>query len=312
MRDPDGPLFDFISVGLYFSLVNTISIIGLGRVGGALAIALNRAGFSLDHLVYRITPPRGELALLPGNLLPFAMLESLDSDLVLVATEDQQIRLVAEGISRLGDLSKIVLHLSGSLSSDVLDSLRSRGVAVGSMHPLVSISDALLGADRFANAYFCVEGDPDAVAAAKFLIHSLKGNSFTIESSLKPLYHSAAVMASGHVTALFDAAVETLSKCGLEPRAAKDILIPLVESTIANCKVQMPSAALTGPFVRGDIEAFLRHLYAFEGTVDENTRSVYLVLAERSVRMAELEHSADADSGGLAEAISMAKRKTEC
>jgi predicted short-subunit dehydrogenase-like oxidoreductase (DUF2520 family) len=292
--------------------VKTISIIGLGRVGGALAIALDRAGFGLDQLVYRKTPPRAELASLPGKLLSFAEIESINSDLVLIATEDQQLRLVAEGLSRLADLSKIVLHLSGSLSSEVLDSLRSRRVAVGSMHPLVSISDALLGADRFANAYFCVEGDPDAVSAAKFLVNSLKGNSFTIQSRFKPLYHSAAVMASGHITALFDAAVETLSKCELEPGTAKAILIPLVESTIANFRVQMPSGALTGPFVRGDIEAFLRHLDAFEGTVDENTRSVYLALAERSVRMAEMERSADTDFGMLAEAISMAKRKTEC
>ena len=292
--------------------MKTISIIGLGRVGGALAIALDRAGFSLDHLVYRTTPPRAELARLPGKLLPFAKIETIDSDLVLIATEDQQLGLVAEGLSRLADLSKIVLHLSGSLSSDVLDILRSRGVAVGSMHPLVSISDALLGADRFANAYFCVEGDPDAVSAGKLLVDSLKGNSFTIESRLKPLYHSAAVMASGHVTALFDAAVETLSKCGLGAEAARSVLFPLLESTIANLRVQTPSNALTGPFVRGDIEAFIRHLDAFEGTVYENTRNVYLALAERSVRMAEMDYSADADSGGLAEAISMAKRKTEC
>ena len=289
----------------------SISIIGLGRAGGALAIALNRAGFEIDQLVYRHRAL--ELPELKGNrFVLWSKVESIQSDLLLIATQDQQIRTVAERISSFTKRPKAALHISGSLSSDVLESLKSGGVAIGSMHPLVSISDAFIGADRFANAYFCVEGDPEAVSAAESLVNSLDGRPFTIESRLKPLYHASAVMASGHVTALFDLAIETLSKCGIEPNSARSILFPLVESTIANLKGQSPAEALTGPFVRGDIDAFRRHLDALETGADENGRRIYLELAERSIRIAR-EGSAKIDAlEELGRAISMAKRKTEC
>jgi len=292
--------------------VHSISIIGLGRLGGALAIAIDRAGCRLDQLIYHSTLPRPEVAKLPANIIAVAEVDSIDSDVLLIATQDQLLRPLAEHLSRLASLPRIVLHLSGSLSSEVLESLRDRGVAVGSLHPLVSISDAVLGADRLPNAYFCVEGDIEAVSVAEELVKLLKGNSFTIESRLKPLYHAAAVMASGHITALFDAAIETLARCGLEPSEAKAILFPLLESTVANLRLQMPADALTGPFVRGDIEAFRSHIQAFEGEVDEGTRRVYLELAERSVRIAESGSATNVDRSGLEEAISMAKRKTEC
>jgi len=52
-----------------------------------------------------------------------------------------------------------IFHTSGSLSSEILKDLKAVGCPTGSIHPLVSISDVRLGAERFADAYFCVEGD---------------------------------------------------------------------------------------------------------------------------------------------------------
>ena len=289
----------------------SISIVGLGRAGGALAIALNRAGIEIDQLVYRNEPPD-----LPGvkggRFIPWSETGSIPSGLLLVTTQDQQIRAVAERISSFTTKPEVALHISGSLSSDVLESLKSADVAVGSMHPLVSISDAVLGADRFTDAYFCVEGDPEAVSAAEALVSSLGGQSFTIDSRLKPLYHASAVMASGHVTALYDLAIEMLSKCGIEPNSARSILYPLVESTVANLKEQSPAEALTGPFVRGDIDTFHRHLDALKTNADENGRRIYLELAERSIRVAGGGPAKSDAREELGRAISMAKRKTEC
>jgi predicted short-subunit dehydrogenase-like oxidoreductase (DUF2520 family) len=98
-----------------------------------------------------------------------------------------------------------------------------------------------------------------------------------------------------------------LSKCGLDRGEAHEVLLPLLQSTVANLSEQSTTDALTGPFVRGDAAALERHLEAFKGTVDEKLRMLYLQLAERSVQIA--------DAGGsdaLLESISMAKRQTEC
>jgi len=286
--------------------VQSVSIVGIGRAGGALAIALDRAGVQIDQLIYRADAPVASW-IAPQKLVAIGSVDSITSDILIVATADQDIRSTANALTQIATLPRIVLHLSGSLSSDELIRLEEMNIAVGSMHPLVSISDAELGSERFSGAYFCVEGDAVAVDAAIQLVEILGGKHFSIETKLKPLYHASAVMASGNVTALFDAAIEMLSKCGLDPERAHRILFPLLQSTVSNLANRSTAQALTGPFVRGDVAALERHLDAFEGKVDEDIRSIYLDLAERSVRLAGGEHSSE-----LLAAISVAKRKTGC
>ena len=286
--------------------MRSVSIVGIGRAGGALAIALDRAAVPVDHLIYRSEPPTTK-ALDRNKLISFELLEAIGSDVLLVATADQDIRSAADAIAAIDELPPIALHLSGSLSSEELATLKGKNVAVGSMHPLVSISEPELGSERLNGAYFCVEGDSIAVEAAVQLVEILGGKPFSIETSLKPLYHASAVMASGNVTALFDAAIEMLSKCGIETAQAHRILLPLLQSTVSNLADRSTEQALTGPFVRGDVAALERHLDAFQGTIDDSIRSIYLDLAERSVKLAGGEHTAE-----LLAAISVAKRKTGC
>ncbi|MDI1243767.1 MAG: DUF2520 domain-containing protein [bacterium] len=287
--------------------MQTVSIVGLGRAGGALAIALDRAGVRIDYLIYRTDPPVA-MSFDPQKLVRFESVNAIPSEILIIATADQDIRATAETLPKTTGLPRVVLHLSGSLSSDELSNLKeSRDVAVGSMHPLIAISDAELGSEHFSGAYFCLEGEPTALNPAKQLVEVLGAQHFSIETSFKPLYHAAAVMASGNVTALFDAAIEMLSACGLPHERAHRILFPLLQSTVSNLRARSTKQALTGPFVRGDAAALERHLDAFEGTIDERIRSIYLDLAERSVRLAGGEHMAE-----LLAAITMAKRKNGC
>ena len=88
------------------------------------------------------------------------------------------------------------------------------------MHPLVSVSDAFLGAERFAGVYFCIEGEAAAVAAATSLAISLGGKAFSIPTDSKPLYHAAAVTASGHLVAVTDAASRCFQPAVLTRAAA--------------------------------------------------------------------------------------------
>jgi predicted short-subunit dehydrogenase-like oxidoreductase (DUF2520 family) len=78
-----------------------------------------------------------------------------------------------------------------------LHRLKFIGCSTGSIHPLVSISDAQRGADRFANAYFCVEGDAEAVKTAEAIVGKLGGKSFFVAAEYKTLYHAAASRLAG-------------------------------------------------------------------------------------------------------------------
>ncbi len=267
----------------------TISIIGAGKLGGALAIALNKKKFSIENLIARNLETAGKIAKLISpkpKILPSGNLSEVASDVILIATQDSEIEPAA---ARLADQLKtkpFVFHTSGSLSSEVLRRLKSIGCSTGSIHPLVSISDARRGADRFANAYFCVEGDAEAVKTAEAIVGKLGGKSFSVAAEYKTLYHAAAVTACGHLVALIDAAIEMLTKCGLDEKNARAILTPLIKSTVTNLETQTTAEALTGTFARADVETLRRHLEILQANVAPETLEIYLRLGERSLPLA--------------------------
>ncbi|HEY0429303.1 MAG TPA: Rossmann-like and DUF2520 domain-containing protein [Pyrinomonadaceae bacterium] len=288
-----------------------VSIIGVGRLGGALAIALARKDYEIENLISRKPEAAQKIAeSVDANLLSFAPedLAKINSDVVFIAVQDFEIENVSKYLARHLTTKPLVFHTSGSLSSQILQDLRDVGCLVGSFHPLVSISDPVLGANRFTDVYFCIEGDPEAVDAADRIVENLGGKFFSIESKYKMLYHAAAVTSSGHLVALFDTAIEMLSKCGLDADQSREILLPLVESTVQNLKVQTPAEALTGTFARADIETFEKHVEILRENVSEEATDVYLQLGERSVHLAE-EQGADAEKlDELRKKISLAKK----
>jgi predicted short-subunit dehydrogenase-like oxidoreductase (DUF2520 family) len=288
-----------------------VSIIGIGRLGGALAIALARKDYEIENLVSR----RRESAEVIGdfvgaNLMSFSPedVAKITSDVIIIAVQDFEIETVAKYLARNLTSRPIIFHTSGSLSSVVLQSLQEVGCKVASFHPLVSISDSVMGANRFSDAFYCIEGDAEAVEAAQIIAADLGGKSFSIEAKYKTLYHASAVTACGHLVALVDVAIEMLSKCGLDAAQAKEILLPLVASTVENLKTQTNAEALTGTFARADTGTFEKHLETLRENVSEEATEVYLQLGERSVHLAE-EQGADAEKlDELRNKISLAKK----
>lgn len=259
-----------------------VSIVGVGRVGGALALSLPRDKYSVVELITRGRSP---------SIDPAATVSTLESltetspDILFITTQDTEIKSVCRDLS--GKVkNSIVFHTSGSYPSSILSEFTKSNCKVGSIHPLVSISKPELGPERFRGAFFCVEGDAEAVALGKQIVADLGGRSFSIGTKFKTLYHASAVTACGHLVALFDAAVEMMTRCGLSETESRDILLPLVSSTVQNLEQQDTAAALTGTFARADAETFTRHLTALNEIADEDLLEIYLLLGERSLELA--------------------------
>jgi predicted short-subunit dehydrogenase-like oxidoreductase (DUF2520 family) len=273
-----------------------VAIIGAGRMGGALAIALSRRGYEVAAIASRSPKSARALAAKLGSgTHVFALAKLPETDLVLLTTPDDQIAAVAEKLAKVRAVKTakpVVLHTSGSLSSEVLAPLAAIGCAIGSMHPLASVSTPEIGVKRFRGAYFCIEGERRAQQTARAIVALLKGRAFSIDTKFKPLYHTAAVMTSGHTTALFSVAVELLAKCGLSHAKAQAVLFPLLLGTAENLRKQSPAEALTGTFARADIEAFERHLKLLGENADQDQCQIYLLLAKISLQLAE-EQGAD-------------------
>jgi len=286
-----------------------ISIIGIGRVGGALAIALAKNGCEIENLVARKKENAEKIAeIIKSKILTENEFNQIFSDIIFITTQDFEIENVGKSLADKLLNKPTVFHTSGSLSSEVLQNLKKIGCQTGSIHPLVSISDTRLGAERFQDAYFCVEGDDEAVKIAKKIIENLGGKSFSIETKHKTLYHASAVMACGHLVALIDVAIEMLTKCGLDEKDAQGILLPLIKSTIENLSTQTTAAALTGTFARADVETLEKHLEVLSENVSAEVLEVYLQLGNRSAHLAEVQGASAENLKKMREKLSLAKK----
>lgn len=289
----------------------SVSIIGAGRVGTALGLALKAANYRVEIVVtrHRVSARRAATLIDPQTVgLAEAQLDGLSqsqlasfnrASLIIVATPDDSIALVAKRLAtvlrsksiglarREKSATPVALHTSGALPSNVLEPLRKLGFAIGSLHPLLSISEPKSGADLFSRAFFSVEGDARAVRLARSIVHNLGGRAFDIPTDAKALYHAAALTASPNMIALFDIALEMLSSCGLSRRRARQVLLPLVESTLANLRIQDPKRALTGPFKRGDAATIRKHLAAMRSANLHDALAAYALLGRRSLAMAK-------------------------
>lgn len=272
----------------------SVTIIGVGRVGGALDIAFRSSEYRVDSLIRRNDT-----------------IERVPSEVIIITTPDSEIGKVANVLVNKIERSSVILHTSGTLSSKELEVLTKIGCSTGSMHPLVSISSPEIGSKRFSGAYFCVEGDERAIKTARSIVMFLNGHSFDIPTENKALYHAAAVTACGHVTALVDLSISLMGRAGVDGELAARILQPLIQSTIDNLREQGTAAALTGTYARADADGLSRHLDAFEGKLSDEEIEIYLDLARRSLEMAK-SNGIDADKIARVDSlISMAKSKLQ-
>ncbi|MCM3873843.1 MAG: DUF2520 domain-containing protein [Pyrinomonadaceae bacterium] len=270
----------------------SVSIIGSGRLGTALAMALSALGYPIQAVVARrLSSARKAAALVGQNTLALKA-DELDllppSSILLLTTPDDEIANTAKrlgGARRILTKGGVALHTSGALSSDVLKPLIGIGFHPGSLHPLVSVSDPRTGQKSLSGAFYCIEGDAVATRMARAIVRDLRGRSFAIASHNKPLYHAAAVMASGHVLALYDFATEMLVQCGLKRGEALRVLLPLLQSTVNNLARSDTALALTGTFARGDVATVRRHIKALSNGPEEAIE-VYRLLGDRSLKLA--------------------------
>ena len=303
-----------------------LAIIGAGRIGTAVGRALQDLGYSIDVVItaHERSARRAARQTDAGNWVTAARLNQprtaeaelfSDIELLLIATPDDVIPQVAARLARLLRSSRlknrsgkrIALHLSGAVSSSVLEPLAEAGFATGSLHPLVSVSDPSLRTGIFRQVSFCVEGDGAATRMARSIVRDLGGKSFTIDPKSKALYHAAAVMASGNAVALFDMSAEMLSRCGLSRRQAQEALLPLLRSTVENLSRNGSSRALTGPFARGDVITIRNHLAALRSRQLGQALEAYLALGERSIQLAKGRSSDSAKLSKIARILSEQK-----
>jgi predicted short-subunit dehydrogenase-like oxidoreductase (DUF2520 family) len=200
-----------------------IAVIGRGRLGGALALALRDAGYDVDGPLARDQRPGAGV------------------DVVFLCVPDGEIAAAAGAVPD----GPLVGHCSGASGLEQI----GRDQAF-SLHPLMTlIDDPLAGARRLRGAGAAIAGtSAAALAVADRIARHLGMEPFAVAEHDRAAYHAAAAFASNFLVTLEGAAERLAETVGVERR----LLAPLVQATVENWAAVGARPALTGPIVRGD------------------------------------------------------------
>ncbi len=271
----------------------TIAIAGAGSLATFLAVALRDAGFVITEILARDTGPSLRrarlLAAKIGARAVTVQSAALDATLLWFCVPDREIRRVA---STLTDhlaarallpqkvIPRFALHSSGALSSRELKPLRKAGVAVASVHPLMTFVAG--SRPHLAGVPFAIEGDEEVKPVARRIVRELGGGSFTLPASRKAAYHAWATMTSPLLVAFLVTLEESARIAGLTREEARRKSLPIIRQTLTNYSNLGPAKSFSGPLIRGDAETVAKHLAALKKHPE--AREVYVALARSAVR----------------------------
>jgi len=277
-----------------------IGLIGPGRAGVGLALALARAGYSvrLHGRNKKGLPAPLTLTVGDGRKPPPWLGET---DVVILTVRDDAITPLATSLANSRAISErhVVLHLSGVQGQEALGPLVTSRAALGSFHPLQTIVEPELAAERLKGAWAAVEGMPRAVEAGERIAKDLGMRPFRIATKSKAIYHAGAVFASNYLVVVEAIAQRLLRHAGLSDADAWAALRPLVEGTFENLSRHEPREALTGPVVRGDTATIVRHLESL--AVDD--AKLYRALGRAALELAQKQGMDEATAEKVAEAL---------
>lgn len=251
-----------------------------GNLGASLAAAAARAGYPVAAVsrrdpssAERVARRAGADALATTDPQRVADL----AEVVFLTTVDDHIGALAEQVRFRPD--HVVVHCSGATPVSVLDPARGAGARTGGFHPLQTFPDER-GEARFAGVVFGIESADVGVHAwlARFATE-LGGSAVTIPPDARPLYHASAVMIGPLVAGLAGLAAELWASFGHDRAGGLAALAPLLEATSEHVRERGIPAALTGPFVRGDIEPVRAHLAALAEAGSPERQVAYAALA---------------------------------
>ena len=207
-------------------MVQTIRIIGSGRVGSAVAARLRERGFELADD---------------------------EADLVLLCVPDRAIPEVAATVPE----GPWIGHTSGATPLSAL----APHVRRFGLHPLQSFTRAR-GPEQLDGAYAAVTGESDeAREVGSWLAHQLGLEPFALDDSERVLYHAGAVVAASYLVTLHQAAADLVQAAGAPPEA----LLPLMRRVIEN-DFELTGPAVRGDWetVEAHLEAIRERLPELE------------------------------------------------
>ena len=239
---------------------STLGFIGAGRVGGSMAVALSRAGYSVIAIASRSFGSARDLAdLLPDALAFRTTQEVADrSDVLFVTTPDDTMGQVASDIA--WKPGQGVVHCSGVASLDVFEDAVAQGAVPGAIHPMQAVSSIENGVESFPGTTFGIEADGDMKRYLGDLAEAIGGNPLFLRAEDKAMYHLTGVLMGNLLTALGAVSSQLWETFGFTRADGVKALAPMMRQVSVNLDRSGLPAAIAGPYVRGDVGTVRKHL----------------------------------------------------
>lgn len=267
----------------------SINLIGAGKLGKTIGklFVLNNLG-SIVGICNSTKKSAKQAADFIGKGVVFENVTHLPNALItFITVPDDKIKMICEQFSRSRNFypGSILVHCSGLLTSDILNSAKSKGCSIVSIHPMCSFADPNLSIPQFPGTYCAIEGSIEAVPLIKNLFEKIGAQVIPVDKDKKSIYHTAGVIASNYLVTLAHHAVENLKVAGIQHEEAVDIITNLMSSTLTNIsKTKSLQESLTGPIKRGDVETIKQHMSTL---YDANGRELYSVLAKLTLEITD-------------------------
>jgi predicted short-subunit dehydrogenase-like oxidoreductase (DUF2520 family) len=258
----------------------TITLFGAGKLASFLAPALTKAGFIITEIVARDQAGAIKRAQKLARAVRARAVRMGDtafaSEMVWLAVPDRMIRPVAESLARQPTLPSVrfAFHSSGALGSRELAPLKSVGLAVASVHPLMTFVPGSKPA--LSGVPFAIEGDSRAIEKARGIVRALGGESLPLAARYKAAYHTWATMTSPLLLAYLVTLERAAHQAGLSREQSRRMSLPILRETLENYARLGAADSFTGPFIRGDVETIRKHLALMKNS---KIRDVYVSLA---------------------------------
>ncbi len=241
-----------------------LGFIGAGTVGTALSVRLSSKGYRMIAVSSRSQTSARKLAQAVSGCHAFKNNQDVadTAELIFITTPDNAIASVASEIQ--WHTGQSVVHCSGALSTDILESAKKLGVQVGAFHPLQTFASVKQAIENIPGSTFAVEAEEPLLSILKDMATTLDGHWIELKANDKVVYHAAAVIACNYLVTLVKLATDLWRSFNIPQSQATQALLPLIRGTIHNIDTVGIPQCLTGPIARGDIETIKKHLDALQ------------------------------------------------
>jgi len=255
-----------------------VGVVGAGRVGTALAVALKRAGHRVTAASAVSQASRRRVAeFLPGTpvMQPDEVIST--ADLVLLTVPDDVLAGLVAGLAATSAplAGRLLAHASGRHGLGVLEPAANLGALPFAMHPVMTFTGRPDDVDRLAGICFGVTAPAALRPAAEVLVMEMGGEPVFIAEEDRGLYHAALAGAANHLVTQVVQATDLLARAGVTQPSR--MLGPLLSAALDNA-LRLGDAGLTGPVARGDADTVASHLDALRTAAPE-ALPAYLALA---------------------------------